>query len=134
MVAHTWQLAIGTALKRFLCQAAQGMISKKADLVVTSAQVEAAHMEGSLMGKELRWSSGCGHSALTDSVASTKICMATADSWHYGTCAISNHEMSQARTMAEFFSHPAWPLVDGALLVSKRRSLAPDDLLTFGRM
>ena len=25
--------------------------------------------------------------------------------------------------------HPAWPLVDGALLVSKRRSPAPDNLL-----
>ena len=31
------------------------------------------------------------------------------------------------------FPHPAWPLVDGALLVSKRRSPAPDDLLTFVR-
>ena len=31
------------------------------------------------------------------------------------------------------FAHPAWPLVDGALLVSKRRSPAPDDLLTFVR-
>ena len=29
------------------------------------------------------------------------------------------------------FPHPAWPLVDGALFVSKRRSPAPDDLLTF---
>ena len=29
--------------------------------------------------------------------------------------------------------HPAWPLVDGALFVSKRRSPAPDGLLTFVR-
>ena len=35
--------------------------------------------------------------------------------------------------MQMFFPHPAWPLVDGALLVSKRRSPAPDDLLTFVR-
>ena len=28
------------------------------------------------------------------------------------------------------FPHPAWPLVDGALLVSRRRSPAPDGLLT----
>ena len=27
--------------------------------------------------------------------------------------------------------HPAWPLVNGALFVSKRRSPAPDGLLTF---
>ena len=32
-----------------------------------------------------------------------------------------------------FFPHPAWPLVHGTLLVSKRRSPAPDDLLTFVR-
>ena len=36
-------------------------------------------------------------------------------------------------TLLLLFPHPAWPLVNGALLVSKRRSPAPDDLLTFVR-
>ena len=42
-------------------------------------------------------------------------------------------DIDTALVRVVLFPHPAWPLVDGALLVSKRRSPALDDLLTFVR-
>ena len=43
------------------------------------------------------------------------------------------HILVSLWAMYILFPHPAWPLVDSALLVSKRRSPAPDNLLTFVR-
>jgi len=45
----------------------------------------------------------------------------------------SEYEITDIPTKDVLFPHPAWPLVDGALLMSIRRSPVPDDLQTFVR-